>query len=273
MNNNINTILEAVGELDNTVLENAFGKKRKKPALMIASAVAAAAVGTSLLAGASHVYRKPVFHKGEEVFAIVETTHPDAVILSIEELTEMGAYDFDPMSKNGEYTCFIKRGSTEMIERYNLPPLISDNFSDIVTPDDLPEDTELFYITYFNYEEDNQKVLPGTKVRVRDNCVSFYYFLLDKLNGVPVFVRVNYTIHTLYDFGFASFNGDDCRVIDLNSGEKAMISGSKDSTIAYFGYRGVDYWITGKTDVDGMNQVLRDLGITAEQEQKDPGFR
>lgn len=263
-NTNINPIPEAVGELDNTVLESTFGKKKKRPALMIASAVAAAAVGASLLAGSTHVYRMPVYYKGEGVFAVVKTTHPDAVIPTIEELTEMGAYDFDPRSKNGEYTCFIKRGSTEVIERYNLPPLISDNFSDIVTPDDLPEDIELRYLTYFTYEEDNQKVLPGTRIIVRDNYVHFDYFLLDKLNGVPVFVKASYTIHTIYDFGWASFNGDDCRVVDLNSGEKAMISGLKDSTTAYFGYRGVDYRIMGKIDVDGMEQVMRDLGITAE---------
>lgn len=270
MNNNINPILDAVGELDNTVLENMFGKKKKRPALMIASAVAAAAVGASLLAGSTHVYRMPVYHKGEGVFAVVKTTHPDAVIPTIEELTEMGAYDIEPFTEGdwSDYKYFINVGSTEMIERYNLPPLISDNFSDIVTPDDLPEelmdDMALFYLTYFYSEEDNQKVLPGTKVKVKDNYVDFDYFLLDKLNGVPVFVKASYTIHTIYDFGWASFNGDDCRVVDLNSGEKAMISGSKNSTTAYFGYRGVDYRIMGKTDVDGMEQVLRDLGITAE---------
>lgn len=259
--NNINPILEAAGELDNSVIENAFKPKRKKPVALI---VIAAAVVVSLLVGFTTTYRMPVYHNGKELFGITEVAHPDAVIPSIEELTAMGAYDIEKWS--GQYTYYIKAKPSEIIRKYNLTPLINDNFSDEVTINDIPDDTNLFKLSYFYSEEDNLKLLPGTEVTVGDkeNYVNFKYFLVDKQNGLPICVRVTYTIHKVIPFGFQAFNGDDIRVIDLNTGEKAVIHGSSDSAIASFGYHGVSYFITGQTDVDGMNQILKDLGITDE---------
>ncbi|MDE7230604.1 MAG: hypothetical protein K2N56_09005 [Oscillospiraceae bacterium] len=259
-NANINAVLEAVGELDDAVLEKTFKKKKKKPIALI---VIGAAAVVSILSGAAADHRLPVFIKGEKAFERSKSIHPDAVILSAEEAAELGAYDFDPRKLDEGFSYFIALSPSEMLEIYNLPSIINENFSDVVTPDDVPDEIQRYRLSRF-FDDDNKKMLPGTKVETSDNCAYFSYFLVDKQSQTPMFVRSYYTLYKTYPFGFEAHNGD-CRVVDLSTGEKAVISEYNDNTSrAFFSYRGVDYIITGWTDMDGMHQILKDFGITAE---------
>lgn len=260
-NTNINPILEAAGELDDTVLENAFKRKKKKPIALIV--IAAAVVVVSLLAGSAAVYWKPVYINGQRTFGNAETIHPDAVVLSLEEAVELGAYDIEPNALNGGFSYFINIKPSDMIEKYNLPSIINDNFSDEVTIDDISSEEELHYLNPACFDEEKKKLLPGTKVMVNDNYAYFDYFLVDKQSKTPVYVSAIYTLYKTYPFGF-QFHKGDVRVIDLNTGEKAVLQRHNNYSSAYFYYRGVSYTINGMTDIDGMNQILKDFGITAE---------
>ena len=265
MNNNTNVILEAVGELDNDILENAFKKKRKKPIALI---VIAAAAALSLLVGAAYVsdYKVRVGVDGEWVFDISTKPHFEAMIPSIGELTEMGATDFSYWGdKRENYTYYISAKPSEIITKYNLKPIINDNFLEKVTIDDIPEGTDLYNICH-KFEEDYNKLLPGTEVAVRSDVLYFGYFLVDKQSGIPVYIQSHYyikNIPSIFD-GFAHFSGDhDYKIVDLNSGEKAIIYAG-DATHILFGYDNVSYMMFTEADIDEAVQILKDLEIIDE---------
>lgn len=280
MNNNTNVIWEAIGELDNEILDNAFKKKKKKP---IALLVIAGAAALSLLIGAIHV-QEYTFHVNanhEWLFDIVTKPHFEAVLLSVEELTEMGVtdikydaphnYKFGDDSKN--YTYFISAKPSEIIKKYNLKPLINDNFLEEVTIDDFPEGMEPHTITKFLLDEDYDKLLPGTRVRVSSqdffDSVEFSYFMIDKQSGIPVYVRSNYDINHRFNQdlgGWCHFANRDYRIVDLNNGEKAIVVNDflYGKTSIIFGYDNVFYEMFTEAGIDETVQILKNLGITAE---------
>lgn len=260
-NTNINAILEAVGELDNSVLENAFKPRKKKP---IALVVIAAAAAVSLLVGFTTINRNRVVRDGETLFDVVFKEHREAVIPPLEEMAEMGYLEIVKRNadKPEEYNYFILAKPSEVIKKYNLSLLVNDNFSEDVTIDDYPKD--IFYDGF--YSEESRKLFPRTSVDIKKDMIYFQYYLVDKQSGTAVDLDATFFIRDVNFPGVWVFFGKrDYKVLNLNTGEKAIII-YKDasSSSAHFTYDGVAYHITAYTDINGTEQILKNLGITAE---------
>lgn len=261
--NNISTILEAVGELDNTVLENAFNRKRKKQILFT---VIAAAASLSLLVGFTMAIRDHVEFNGKPIFDYAVKAHNDVKIPPFEEMKAMGAdryNDFVGLSESGfGYSYFIDAKPSEVIKKYGIEPLINDNFSEVVDAND-PRGSG-----WGDYPRMQVAVCSDT-----ENPPSFIYFgywLTDKQSGLPVLFMVDcYTERTdSIVHGFSGSN-DDHELFKLKNGETAFVQqGYSAETGKYEGYStftydGMVYHIYAVTDVDGMKQILINLGITA----------
>lgn len=269
MSNNINAILEAAGELDNIVLENAFKQRKKKP---IALVVIAAAAALSLLVGFSAVYRNNVSVNGKSVFDYNLTIHDEVTQPSAEELTEMGAIVFYP--DEGLYDYVIEDiDPRDLIQKYNITLLgNNNNFSradnkGYSTPDrDANEYSRLFLSrTRVQVAEDYHEN------RMYGSYVRFIYWLANERLDIPVNFRVvcmtgNYNASMALEFTSVKPDGSDISYVDLNNNEKAVIHQSDYddgavSSSATFTYDGMFYYITAHTDIEGMKQIFSDLGI------------
>lgn len=268
---NINAILEAVGELDNSVLENVFKQKRKKPMALI---VVAAAAAVSLLVGFTVAYKNIVKVNGEDLFEYKVKIHDEVTLPSIEELTELGATDINEHAP-GTYDYRISGiDPRDLIQKYNLTLLGNENFSradlgNYSTPD-------------YEADEYRRLWLSRTSVTVADDYhadgmygsyVGFIYWLVDDRMNIPVNFRT-FCVTDKYNASFAqSFtstkpDGSDVEVVDLNNNEKALISQTDYddgdiTSLATFTYDGVVYYVHARTDINGMKQIFSDLGITA----------
>lgn len=262
--NNINTILDAVGELDNTVLENAFNRKRKKHIMFT---VIAAAAALSLLVGFTTAIRDHVEFNGKPIFDYAIKAHNDVSIPPFEEMKAMGAdryNDFVGLSESGiGYSYFIDAKPSEVIKKYGIEPLINDNFSEYVDADD-PRGS-----SWGDFPR--MQVAVSSDTENPPSFIYFGYWLTDKQSGLPVHFMVDcYTERTdSIVHGFSGSN-DDHELVRLKNGETAFVQqGIHAETGTYegystFSYDGMVYHIYAVTDVDGMKQILTNLGITAE---------
>lgn len=116
--NNINTILDAVGELDNTVLENAFMPRRKKHIMLTAIAAAAA---LSLLVGFTTAIRSGAFFENRQQIDLKYYPQTQAHILTEEELVELGAIK-DGLGRK------LNAFPSELFALYNIEPVMNDEF-------------------------------------------------------------------------------------------------------------------------------------------------
>ena len=269
--NNINCILEAVGELDNDILTNAFKSKRKKHIML---SVIAAAAALSILVGFTVIGRGTAEINGKPLFEFHFSKHTEAVIPPLEDMIAMGAEDIrsfelgDTDYKPGEYSYWIAAKPSEIIKKYNITPLINDNFSEDITIDSFPKN---FYQDSF-YTEEQAQWYCRTNVGVYDWGIFFRYYLVDKQSGVPVSFAVSCHTEDPDSPGLWQFTPGDNEVITLNNGEKAMLEVTFSSSLnsdnvkttseAHFSYDGTLYHIQALTDLDGMKQILSNLGIT-----------
>lgn len=268
-NTNINAIMEAVGELDNAILENAFKQRKKKP---IALVVIAAAAALSLLVGFSAVYRNNVVVNGKSVFDYNITIHDEVTPPSTEELTEMGASILYQEKSIYEYV-MEDIDPRDHVQKYNITLLgNNNNFSradnkGYSTPDrDAEEYSRLFLSrTSVQVAEDyHENGMYGSYVR-------FIYWLADDRLDIPVYFRVvcytdSYNASVARDFISTRPDGSDIVYIDLNNNEKAVIHQSDygDESVtshATFTYDGMIYNIAAYTDIEGMKHIFSDLGI------------
>lgn len=268
MNNNINAILKAVGELDNDILENAFRPRKKKPIVLV---VIAAAAALSLLVGFSAVYRNNVSVNGKSVFDYNITIHDEVTPPSAEELTEMGASVLYQEENIYEYV-MEDIDPRDLIQKYNITLLGNNNFSradnkGYSTPDrDADEFRRLFLSrTRVQVAEDyHENGMYGSYVR-------FIYWLSDDNLDIPVNFRAvcltgSCNASMAQEFTSVKPDGSDIAYIDLNNNEKAVIHQSDydDGTVsssATFTYDRMFYYITAYTDIEGMKQVFSDLNI------------
>lgn len=270
--NNINAILDAVGELDNTVLENAFKPARKRHIMLT---VIAAAASLSLIVGFTTVLRNHSAIEGEPLVDFNIKIHDEIIIPSLAEMVSMGAVDIVKYSDKTtaeleprEYEYYIDTQTdakpSEVIEKYNITLLGNENFSEDISINSFPK--ELYTENFF--EEENQKKLVRMYVGVTNESIYFHYWLINKKNGLPVFITANCLIAEYADPLILDHDPGEYEIIDLKNGDKALIKEgsliSPKTILADFTYNGILYKISSPTDIDGMKQVLTDLGITAE---------
>ena len=267
-NISINAILEAAGELDDAVLENAF-KPRKKPIALIAIAAAAA---LSLLVGFTVAYKNNVIVNGKPAFDYNITIHGEITPPSIEELTEMGASIQYQEENISEYV-IEDIDPRDLIQKYNITLLGNNNsFS--------RADNKGYSTPDRDAEEFRRLFLSRTRVQTAENYhengmygsyVRFIYWLSDDNLKIPVNFRAvcmtgNYNASMAQEFSSVNPDGSDIAYIDLNNNEKAVIHQSDydDGTVssgATFTYGGIFYYIVAHTDIEGMKQIFIDLGI------------
>ena len=267
MNNNINAILEAAGELDNDVLENAFKPRKKKPIALVV--IAAAAVVLSLLVGFTAAYRYNVSVNGKPVFDYNITIHDEVTPLSFEELTEMGVSELYQHQEKGilegiyEYA-MEDIDPRDLIQKYNITLLGNNN----------------------NFSRADNKGYSTTRVRALENYhengiygsyVTFIYWLADDRLDIPVSFRAiclteEFNADFAADFRSIKPDGSDIAYIDLNNNEMALIHQRNSDdvksyasfdvrSLATFTYDGIIYYISADTDIEGMKQIFSDLGI------------
>lgn len=269
---NINAILEAAGELDNEVLENAFRKRKKKPIALIV--VAAAAAALSVLAGFAVAYKNNVLVNGEPVFDYNITIHDEVTLLSEDEISEMNVSFFHYQDTNAYEYAVTDIDPRDLISKYNITTLGNNgNFS---------RADNKGYSTHDRDEDEYLRLfLSRTRVGVADDYhvdgmygsyVSFIYWLSDDKFNIPVNFRVmcmtgNYSGSLTQEFTSMT-DSSDIAYIDLNNNEKAVIHqtnyGDRDiSCLATFTYDGMIYDIHADTDIEGMKQIFIDLGIVS----------
>ena len=297
--NKTNTVFEALNGLDEKYISEAVGaikepreRTTKKPIKLALTAVAAAAALT-LLVGFAVVYKSNVELNGEPVFEYNIRIHDEAVYPSVEELAEMGASDIwcfksdfhtpdmldvditeaDPTRKyNIDYN--IKNiDPRDLVRKYNIPLLADENFS--------RADLKGYSTDDYNAEEYRDLILSITGVVAAKDLhaddeygsyIQFNYWLADDHLDIPVRFRAvcmtgDYNASLTHNFTSIKPDGSDFSVIDLNNNEKALIhqsdndGGSSMTSYATFTYDGILYDIFAHTDMTGMEQILKDLGV------------
>ncbi len=263
--NDINTILEAVGELDNTVLENAFDPKRKRHIMLTTIAAAAA---FSLLAGFTTAVRNHVEFNGKPVFDYNLKYFANVKIPPFEEMEAMGADSYYEIVGLSEaeigYSYFIDAAPGAVIKKYGVEPLINDNFSEYVDANDPRRNR------WGDFPRMQVTIVSVDRADI-PSCIYFDYWLTDKQSGLPVHFMADCYIDSTESI-IHRFSGstDDCELVALKNEKKAFIQhGINTETGAYevystFTYNGIVYNIDAATDIDGMKQILADLGITVE---------
>lgn len=234
---NINPILEAMGELDDKVLENAYKPKFKKSYAMIAAIAAAFAV-----LGCSIAIRSGVSFDGREQISFNYYAQSDAHILTAEELQALGA-----TGDNRGYTLSVL--PSELFSMYNVTPLMN---------------AELF-------DEEESVTVTGSSTQA---IVS--YTITDKETGKPISVKAEFYTAGEASFG-ANYTtldgkGEDAfshyEAIELNDGSKAFVADRYSQLISGYNSQavlcrdGVGFKVTAKnTDISEMKNILKKLAV------------
>lgn len=269
--NNINCVLEAAGELDDSILEDAFKPRRRKRALLIAIAAAAA---LSLLSGFAIAYRNSAVIDGKPRFEYNIGIHREVTPPSEEALADMGALNMRARDGVLEYE-LRDIDPRELIAKYNITPLAGDNFSradlgDYSTADRDAEGYRRLFLSRTRVSVVNDLHSDG----MYGSYVGFNYWLVDNSLDIPVNFRSycvtdDYNAALVQSIASTRADGSDVKTIELNNGEKAVIhqtdyDDGDASSLASFTYDGILYYLHADTNINGMEQILADLGITAE---------
>ena len=269
-------LFTAIGEIDDNIAANALTtptrEARRKPLKFVL--IAAALVAVSLLTGYTVIFKNVVRQNGEPLIEFNIKLHKEIVFPSIEELTEMGAvnpndgtpgvnyYDF-----TGEYGYHTKTDPRTVIEKHNLNFIVNNN--DNFTRANAEEHPELLYENSY-FEEMYVRIMGDFHKEYRSQFALFQFGLIDKRLDLPVsfitqcyYEELSVPTTTVID-EFSKYE-----LIDMNNGEKALIEERNHpvelqgdtSAIAYFTYDGIVYSVSAGTDIDGMKEVLADLGV------------
>lgn len=248
--NKLNPLLDAMSEIDDSIITNT--KKTKKRPLLIIAAVAAVLM---LIMGAAVASSRSgeVKVNGESVSDLNYTVQENVSLLTREEFLEMGAKITED---SGHYTKYeLNALPSEILQIHNLPLLTSDNFN---------EKRSNVQVGYSYFDEE---------IGIGD--IDLSYSLTNKTNGAAVDFAVIAILseHVHYSMEFISLIGNnhrseynkvDYEFLTLNDGSQAMITpfGIRDGWYAYFTYNGLIYEIhVSDTDKEEMKQILTDLGV------------
>ncbi len=250
-NTNINAILEAAGELDNTILENAFKPKRKKS---IALVVIAAAAALSVVVGFAAARHSGVrFDGGEPMVTFNYYAQPGAHIPSAEELTALGSVTDErgAIDEHGDGDITVAAGLSDVSDLFNVNLLSAPA----------------------RYDEDGGI---GIEISSRGKAARIKYTLADKESKKPISIEAQLFTSGNSTFG-ANFNaiggkGEDTfyhyETVTLSDGSEAFV-GARNSRhgskyTAVFCRDGIGYKLQAECeDINGMKQILADLGVTA----------
>lgn len=265
-------LFTAIGGIDDDIAANALTTPkqagREKPLKIVLIAAVLAAV--SLLAGFTVIFKNTVEQNGKAYIElnikVCDVVHP-----SFEELTEMGAYNpYEDASGVGEevgggYVFTINADPRTVVEKYGLHLIISDN-DNFIRPntEDYPEieSESIFYLTHFGFSWDDY--YEGKKLN--EMVGTFFYGLIDKRLDLPVvFLTKCYTEELNVPVTQNVGEWTKHEIINMNNGEKALLGENvyddHSHTKAYFTYDGIYYQVNADTDINGMKEVLADLGV------------
>lgn len=242
--NNISTILDAVGELDNTVLDNAFKPRKKKPVALI---VIAAAAALSLLVGFTTVIRNGMFFEDQQQMSFNYYPQAQANIPTEKELIALGAV------KEG-YNYKITALPSELFKLYNITPLVNDEF----------------------FSEGSESVIYNSAPTQTNIC----YTLTDKESGKSLEIDLEFTQNGEGSFtpSYGIIGGGKVEEIFSHYETITLADGSEGfvadrylngfniyTAEAVFCRDGIAYRLNTKnTDINEMKLMLRKLGVTAE---------
>lgn len=263
--NKLNPLFEAMNDMDDNVVSEAVKAKKhsiRTKALLVAAVVAV----TALIVGFTR--RSMAIPGNLEVKVDRDTVFVNEGVILVQmgmrlptedEMLEWGAEERGDISKNSYF--FHKDGLPgELLEMFNVHPLINDNFTEETTPIDV----SVHLIT------------PESPL-----FAHFYYQLTHKQTGLPVDFSISCSYEIYGDYGDydlgTEFNlqtsgreSERIEIIDLNDGSNAILW--EDTNVdagtfsewadAHFVYNGIQYRLcVNGTDIDGMKQILADLGV------------
>lgn len=244
--NNISTILDAVGELDNTVLDNAFKPRKKKPVALI---VIAAAAALSLLVGFTTVIRNGMFFEDQQQMSFNYYPQAQANIPTEEELIALGAV------KEGSSDFRLNVLLSELFKLYNIAPLMNSEFfseePEVVIINSLPTQTIIEY-TLTDKESAKQTKIKLQFKQTGDGTFSHGYHIIG--GGEVEDIFSHYETIALAD-GSEGFVAD-----------RYLNGLNRYTSEAVFCYNGIGYQIQAQddTDINEMKLMLKKLGVTAE---------
>lgn len=268
-------LFAAIGGIDDDIAANALktaersGRKTPLKIVLIAAALAA----ISLLAGFTVIFKNTAEQNGKKLIEFNIKLHNEIVFPSIEELTEMGAFNPDDgtpgvnYSVTGEYRYHTKTDPRTVIEKHGLNFIVNNN--DNFTRANAEEHPELLYENSY-FEEMSVRIMGDFHKEYRSQFALFTFGLIDKRLDLPVsfitqcyFEELSVPTTTVID------EWSKYELIDMNNGEKALIEECNypaelqrdTSATAYFTYDGIVYSVGAATDIDGMKEVLADLGV------------
>lgn len=240
--NELNKLLEAAGDIDDTILERSL-KPRKFSRTYIVIAMAAA---LTLLMGAVAISRHTLnAYNYQMTYNIISQTQ--ANVLTYEEILELGGVNTNGNDNPWDYGIFefAELTPSELLAEFNLPFLGNENFTELKGP------------RYtFNKSE--------------DITADFNYELIDNETGAKLLIRMEAILDEERITSTGRLEWDIDEVLKLNDGSKAMYtyisaeesaSGSEFNLI-YFSYGGIKYDISIYfVDSDTCKEVLDRLGI------------
>lgn len=247
--NKLNTLFEAMNDIDDNIASNAIAARRRRPIALIVAAAAA----MMLLVGFVSANRHGTFSLGTEHMFDYTLKKYDITIPDEYKPCEENMYN---------YAGVVDTGVVELFEKFNAPLLINQNFSaDIDT-----EAADIVPWTYSNMNTGAEEEVKGVPfINVFSYYVDFAYYLYDKnIDRNINFWAMYLTADADDDFGV--FDGvdstaaDNSELVKLNDGSDCFVGAG----YAEFSYNGVKYSIDlgyGERTVDLTKQVLTDLGV------------
>lgn len=244
--NKINPLLDAIGEIDDSIIGNAK-KPKKRPLLIIAAAAAVtAAAALMMIAGAESTNKSYLELRNHQRVMDYNVIVQNGVNTDPHDrLLEMGA-ETDPRADRSLYYDLNARPS-EVFELLNVNVLMNDRFTD--------EETQILVEFGNVHSADNW------------NYLELHYSLTDKETGLTIHFLVCIKLGEDGDIVFCHQEAKEFEHMDLNDGSKMMYYAGNEEEYGtrYYGtfsYGGIIYdYSTFHTDYDTFLQTIEDLGI------------
>lgn len=226
--NELNPILTAMNNIDDSIITNAE-KNNMKPIFLRVGIIAAAAA--MLVLGVGFAAKVTgVFGTGKDAFTL-----DDLTIRFNEQYHEITIPDeFKMRDDNFDNYRPENMKPSEMFAKFGVSPLLNDNFLE---------------------KTDNLEVL------MLSHLIEFKYILQDKKLGTEVYIRARYNIvENMQSVGTTEARDPYPEVVTLNDGSSCIVT----SNWATFAYDGVFYHFSvygEEKSHDITKQILTDLGI------------
>lgn len=266
--NKLNTLFEAMNDIDDNIVANAVKTRKKRPiALIVAAAAAVSILALTGYADKNDEYRP----EGKDVMIEYSDGSVFGFDLSTFDIAIPDQYKPDSTSSNliKMSDCTTKATGvlpSELFEAFGLTMLTSDNFIEF------SENFELETLNRYDYINDAIIKEFGPPVYVYgSDGIEFWYHLYDKNTQRLVSIQAHYC--TTENYSCTVDDGETCKykqILTLKDGSKCRVT-ENNATFAYEGvvYQ-IDMWCPEygvdwnyKDDFIKLKQVIKDLGILA----------